>query len=141
MPSNAQQQWVLDQFTLGIGSVELQRHVQFGHANNLNEAISLAIEFEAFESGTRIKKPLNRASDVVCAVTPEVTPPAPAPAPAYRQQNSSQRNSNMSNVTCFYCKKTGHMIRECTKLKYKQENGQNTWQNQPYVYQPSNMQS
>jgi hypothetical protein len=31
MDASAQEQWVLDQFILGVGSVDLRRHVQFGH--------------------------------------------------------------------------------------------------------------
>ena len=132
MPTNAQQQWVLDQFTMGIGNIELQRHVQFGHPNSLNEAISLAIEFEAFEAGRRIDKPINREPELY-TVTAEIT------QNSQQNDNSTQRNvndaNNSSSVTCFYCKKPGHMVRECPKLKYKQEKSQTTWQNQPPVMQ------
>ena len=50
MPCDAQEQWVLDQFTIGLGDVEIRKHVQFGHPRDINAAISLAIELEAFES-------------------------------------------------------------------------------------------
>ena len=70
MDASAQEQWVLDQFILGVGSVDLRRHVQFGHPRDVNAAISLAIEFEAFEAGTKdkLRKPVNVNKGDVCAV-------------------------------------------------------------------------
>ena len=50
MPSVAHDQFVLDQFITGLSSIELRKHVQFGHPTDLNQAMSLAIEFEAFNS-------------------------------------------------------------------------------------------
>ena len=46
IPHNCQEQWVLDQFVMGLGRPELKRHVQFGHPKSLNEAISLAMKYE-----------------------------------------------------------------------------------------------
>ena len=50
MDSAAHESFVLDQFTMGLGSLEIHRHVQFGHPKDINQSISLAIEFEAFET-------------------------------------------------------------------------------------------
>ena len=50
MPCDAQEQWVLDQFNLGLGDVEMRKHIQFGHPQDVNAAVSLALEYEAFES-------------------------------------------------------------------------------------------
>ena len=55
LPMDSQHQWVLDQFELGLNNTELQKHVKFGHPTGLNEAILLAIELEAFESGLKDK--------------------------------------------------------------------------------------
>ena len=67
IPHNCQEQWVLDQFVMGLDRPELKRYVQFGHPRTLNEAISLAIEYESFEYGDGQKrvmsKPLNRGRD------------------------------------------------------------------------------
>ena len=49
--NDCQEQWVLDQFVIGLNNHELKRHVHFGHPKNLNEAIALALEYECFESG------------------------------------------------------------------------------------------
>ena len=51
IPNDCQEQWVLDQFVIGLNNHELKKHVQFGHPKNLNEAIALALEYESFESG------------------------------------------------------------------------------------------
>ena len=41
---------------------------------------------------------------------------------SHRQKPSGERNT-LSNVTCNYCKKTGHLISDCLKLKEKQSSG------------------
>ena len=51
IPNDCQEQWVLDQFVMGLKNHELKRHVQFGHPKSLNEAIALALEYESFEGG------------------------------------------------------------------------------------------
>ena len=45
LPYNALEVIVIDQFIMGLGSLELQKHVQFKHPNTLNEAISMAMEY------------------------------------------------------------------------------------------------
>ena len=45
LPYNALEVIVIDQFIMGLGSIELQKHVQFKHPNTLNEAISMAMEY------------------------------------------------------------------------------------------------
>ena len=133
MPSNAQQQWVLDQFTLGLGSVDLQRHVQFGHPKELNEAISLAIEYEAFEAGVKHRKPYQKPSEVF-SISPvaDQTSKSAIPAKGNKSQNPAQRNSaypseprnnrlNTDIRSCHYCKQVGHLIKDCVALKSRQQ--------------------
>ncbi len=133
MHTSAQQQWVLDQFTLGLGSIELQRHVQFGHPRDLNAAISLAIEYEAFESGTKMRKPFNKASEVF-AVSPVATAVNmndknvqhgnrnQTPFQEHDKPNECQNDNMPATKFCHYCKSTGHIINDCWKLKRKQQN-------------------
>ena len=61
---------VIDQFITGLNNYDLQKHVQFGHPKTLNEAISLATEYEALESSVdRIKKPKADVETVARIVT------------------------------------------------------------------------
>ena len=75
MASDVLEQWVMDQFGIGLGNLELRRHVQFGHPRTLNEAISLAVEYEAFEpsSGDRVRKPNVGPMGGVCSMSKENT--------------------------------------------------------------------
>ena len=60
-----QEQLVLDQFVMGLVNMDIKRHVQFGHPNDLNQAISLAAEFESFDQNSLHKtfKPTNSMYD------------------------------------------------------------------------------
>jgi hypothetical protein len=54
---------VIDQYISGLGDLELKKYVQFSHPSTLDKAISLAVEFEAFDSTHRsINKPHNLES-------------------------------------------------------------------------------
>jgi hypothetical protein len=136
MSTDAQEQWVLDQFTLGLINVELRRHVQFGHPHDLNEAISYAIEFEAFESGNKdkLKKPANREAEVCALSGPKPSknesgqdqnkgtqPSDDAPQASGGKDTGEKKSWDKSKIECRYCKKMGHMVRECRKLKWKNE--------------------
>ena len=136
MPANALEQWVLDQFTLGLGNVELQRYVQFGHAKELNEAISLAIEYEAFESGIKLKKPYNAQKPSEIFAISNTSPAQMNTTEKSKNQNpfqgngKSNSNSNSEQRKCHYCQHPGHLIKDCRKLKQKQK-----WEAQNSYYQ------
>lgn len=59
IPQEPREIIMVEQFISGLGNVELQRHVQFGHPATLDAAISLAGEFVAFQGSTydKYKKP------------------------------------------------------------------------------------
>ena len=42
---------IVEQFVIGLGNVDLQRYVQFGHPQTINQAVSLAGEYIAFQGG------------------------------------------------------------------------------------------
>ena len=48
VPYSGLEAHVLDQFISGLGSIELQKHVQFHHPKTLEAAINLAMEYTAF---------------------------------------------------------------------------------------------
>ena len=132
MTSDAQEQWVLDQFTHGLGSVELRGHVLFGHPRDVNEAISLAIEYEAFQSGNKdkMRKPTNRFAEVnAVGSSPadkndkQTYPKQSEKGNNFRTPNNADSSSSTdrNKAECRYCKKFGHVIQECRKLKWKKE--------------------
>ena len=46
---HAREGMLIDQYIAGLDNQELRRHVQFAHPQSLDRAISLALEFEAFD--------------------------------------------------------------------------------------------
>jgi hypothetical protein len=108
LPVAAQEQFVLDQFSLGLSNLEMKRHVQFGHPRTLNEALSLSIEFDAFESGNRdkLRKPPSKTGEVFTVS---------------ETKSGEKTKQNKEDVECFYCHEKGHYRYECPKLKKKLE--------------------
>ena len=49
VPVSLRESIVIEQYINGLGSAEIRRHVQFAHPTSVDRAISLAVEFEAFE--------------------------------------------------------------------------------------------
>ena len=126
----AQEQWVLDQFIQGLNSVEMRGHVTFGHPNTLNQAISLATEFEAFQtSNNDRRKPSPVMGSVNAMSSPKVTnetndkrQTTPTRITEQKQsQSSSTGSSTRTKMECRYCKRTNHVIEDCRKLKWKRE--------------------
>jgi hypothetical protein len=102
---SAQEQWVMDQFVTGLGNFELRKHVQFGHPNTLNAAISLAVEYEAFDSNAKPKKPVVKPGEISRLDNGQ------------NAQGSDKPRwySDKSKVRCYNCQEMGHMSRECPK--------------------------
>ena len=59
LSSEAQQEWVLDQFINGLNSDHLEDHVRLSHPHDIDHAVSLAIEYEAIKASKsdKIRKP------------------------------------------------------------------------------------
>ncbi|PJE77478.1 hypothetical protein CI610_03599 [invertebrate metagenome] len=59
MAADSSEVHVIDQFIHGLSNIDMKRHVQFHHPSSLEAAITLAIEFEAFDKELRApeKKP------------------------------------------------------------------------------------
>ena len=57
MSTEARETLIIDQFVLGLNTRDLRRHVQFNHPATLQQAITLANEFEFFESASYGRKP------------------------------------------------------------------------------------
>ena len=64
MPRDARVVFAIDHFLHGLSSYDMKKHVHFSHPKTLDEAITLAIEYERFESS--IEMPMQTA--VLCKV-------------------------------------------------------------------------
>ena len=56
MPRDARDVFAIDHFIHGLSSYDMKKHVHFNHPKTLDEAITLAVEYEAFESSIEIPK-------------------------------------------------------------------------------------
>ena len=56
MPRDARDVFATDHFIHGLSSNDMKKHVHLNHPKTLDEAITLAVEYEAFESSIEIPK-------------------------------------------------------------------------------------
>ncbi|CAC5403497.1 unnamed protein product [Mytilus coruscus] len=62
IPLNIRESLIIEQYISGLANPGLKRHVQFSHPTTLDRAISLALEFEAFE-GSQISPVIKKPQD------------------------------------------------------------------------------
>ena len=68
IPMAMRETLIIEQYVSGLGNPELKRHVQFAHPSTLDRAISLAVEFEAFEGSQNAPFRKPRPEDPVTQV-------------------------------------------------------------------------
>ena len=61
MSLEARETLAIEQFIAGLSKIDLRRHVQFGHPTSIHQAISLATEFESFDTRLEDRKPEDAA--------------------------------------------------------------------------------
>jgi hypothetical protein len=117
MTLSAQEQWIMDQFITGLGSIDLRKHVQFGHPKTLSQAISLAVEYEAFDPNSKSKKPTVKPGEFFRIDGANGN--GHQGNQANRQQNDYGQKSkwDKSTVRCFRCNEFGHYKSECPKSR------------------------
>ena len=142
IPMDTRESLVIEQYVSGLGDQELKRYVQFSHPSTLNKAISLAVEFEAFEGSqnTNFRKPkpdetasvqaVNRVQDMNLKQDPSLHELAETvksmqqtirnmnkPTPTMTKENHRATHPgmqrDMKNTQCYTCKNFGHLSRDC----------------------------
>lgn len=128
---------VVDQYISGFGNLELKKYVQFSHPSTLDKAISLAVEFEAFDSTHRsINKPHNpefmrgppvmalqnrenRADQKSLSETEillsDMNKAIKELQSAISEIKSNQVTNRQSTIKCYTCGQPGHTSRQCSQ--------------------------
>lgn len=149
LPVYARESMLIDQYISGLGNQELRRHVQFAHAQSFDKAISLALEFEAFEGvqfGSR--KPINddtlqvrgvshtaeNADETVRELKATVENLSRSIKNLTANREASNTEKKKKTINCYSCGQEGHISRNCPKRVSSREE-------QMSVNQASNMES
>ena len=121
---------LLDQFVEGLSDDRLQEHILLGHPQTLSQAIQVATEFESLQQSRvkRATKPkvaaLRMDNPPVAVSTPPTTGKLEEMLGRLEQRIDRLEKSpaktqgpakGKREIECFYCKKKGHMKRDCRK--------------------------
>ena len=110
---------IRDQLVLGLASDDLRRRLLAEKDLTLEKAIRIAVAYESsadkvddIARGPNSSKSSSQAS--VLALRSRSSSPRYRPT---SNRSRSKGNVSFSVVTCYYCKKPGHMKKNCYKLK------------------------
>jgi hypothetical protein len=128
MAYSAREICIVDQYINGLGNQDIRRHVQFNHPTTLAAAISLAVEFEAFEGAHPQKPRSDQNADTNVGLFPLQTQ-----QPQQTQPKQPPGPSHLQHVMCYVCHNHGHLSYDCVQNPNRQQqrrynkpaNGQN----------------
>ncbi|MCP3933116.1 MAG: hypothetical protein GY705_28945 [Bacteroidetes bacterium] len=148
MPAVAQEEFILDQFLGGLENDSLEEYIRLKHPLDIDNAISLGIEYEAFKAskGDKFKKPMGEIHAIQSKVLftrdefqklknelrQEIKNEFANSKPDNSQNNNMSPNrkyNNSNDDTCHFCRKPGHYKVDCWKLKAKIERENQIQQN------------
>lgn len=143
IPMFSREDLIIDQYISGLGDLEIKKYVQFAHPSTLDKAISLAVEFEAFEGAHNkvLSKPLYTSTNTQIqtavravqnssktseslvsddSVLSELSKTTKEIQSAVNELKSAKnRDSTLSSIRCFTCGKPGHTSRQCAERNRK----------------------
>lgn len=121
----ARETYVIDQFICGLNHTEIKKHVQFRHPRSVDEAITLAIEYEAFEGPkTILRKPLSEEKSVhVISETPQTSENSGKDLASIISEEMAKLMSTLTSeirsikserwFKCKYCQRRDHPHWKC----------------------------
>lgn len=144
IPMSSREDLIIDQYISGLGDLEIKKYVQFAHPSSLDNAISLAVEFEAFEEAHNkvMSKPHNFEQDLFLnqntvrsavraiqnssktseslvsddSVLSELSKTMKEIQSAVNELKSTKiKDSTLSSIRCYTCGKPGHTSRQCAE--------------------------
>ena len=158
IPLPLRESLIVEQYVSGLLNPELKRHVQFAHPKTLDRAISLAVEFEAFEGAQlSLRKPRDQEEKHVMALTDRSVRNNAAENDKITNMEESIRdvkeslkqviekidkprgrndqfhgrpNRNKKSIQCFNCGKHGHYSFDCRSAKINRQDPANQKQRQ-----------
>ena len=129
----AREELVVDQFLLGLPDAEMRRHVSLAHAGNVDQAITLATEYETVSQSMKGIVPSKPKQ--VAAVQGTGTSSQDSSntedllkvlIDLVKKQNRSGPGTRCggpqwaSPIICFKCSHPGHIARDCPPLQTEQ---------------------
>ncbi|CAC5369330.1 unnamed protein product [Mytilus coruscus] len=154
IPMSMRESLVIEQYVSGLGNAELKRHVQFSHPSTLDKAISLAVEFEAFEGtqnsqyrkpkpeeavnifavqnthtfetnkNTHVEPSIWELADSVKAIQQTLANFTQGQQSDFNQVNNTRPRDNKITI-CYTCQKEGHISKYCPEASYRRQDNNN----------------
>ena len=125
LPFEAREVMALERFIDGLPSIEMQKHVEFGHPQSMDQAVALATEFESFNGRFHGRKPedrpvrsIGKEEGEVLKVLKEIAKGQQSLANQLQSQVPSHVNPPAPSydgapLICYNCYLPGHMAKNC----------------------------